>query len=358
MMTISTFSSFLEFLAAIYTSMYFDRVFDFWSPKYKNNLNEALEKNNWTKDTLFSTTMRTACAKWYNGVRKAMLNRAAFMIISIVAILVFVGFEESLNNQVRLISYSSFVITWILSFFVVLVFFKRFFFSKIKRMFLALLLEGLFFVASFNFILPHIPYLEILSKYTRIVLLLFTLLPIIIQIISSWLSSDPYAEYLKKRLPSFKKEYDLAQKSLRTRDVSLVNDDFKEVITAMFVQGETSDTSMNKYQELLREKMLSTCQPKSILVVFWSWVIFQYDYAIAKLSKKSAETVEDDLFYEMPIEFRPPQRNVDFAEEYKKYRAEKDLDFKISLRDYCKKNNISPDAMIGWVKANKPYNKK
>ena len=357
MMTISTFSSFLEFLAAIYTSMYFDRVFDFWSPKYKNNLKEALEKNNWTKDTLFSTTMRTACAKWYNGVRRAMLNRAAFMIISIVAILVFAGFEESLNNQVCLLFYSSFVITWILSFLVVLVFFKRFFFSKIKRMFLALLLEGLFFMVSFNYILPNIPSLEILSNYTRIVLLLFTLLPIVIQVISSWLSSDPYAEYLKKRLPSFKKEYDIAQKSLRTRDVSLVNDDFKKVITEMFVQGETGDTSMNRYQELLREKMLSTCQPKSILVVFWSWVTFQYNYATAKLSKKSADVVEEDIVYEMPMELRPILKDVDFAEEYKKYLAEKNLGYTINIRDYCKKNNIYYNSMVSWVKANKPTGK-
>ena len=83
----------------------------------------------------------------------------------------------------------------------------------------------------------------------------------------------------------------------------------------MFVQGETGDTSMNRYQELLREKMLSTCQPKSILVVFWSWVTFQYNYATAKLSKKSADVEEEDIVYEMPIELRPIQRDVDFAKE-------------------------------------------
>lgn len=55
--------------------------------------------------------------------------------------------------------------------------------------------------------------------------------------------------------------------------------------------------------------------------------------------------------------FRSLQTNVDFAKEYKKYRSEKDLDWKINIRDYCEKHNISPGAMISWVKENNPSNK-
>lgn len=354
---ISAFSSFLEFLAAIYTSMYFDRVFDFWSPKYKNNLNEALEKNNWTRDTLFSSNLKTACNEWYKGVRQSMLNKAAFMILSIVAILVFVGFEDSIEESLRSSYYSAFVITWVVTFLLILVAFKRFFFSKVKRMFLALLLEIGFYYISFKYIVPALPNSCGLSDYTCIVLLLFTLLPLTLQIFSSWLSSTPYSKYVEKRLPSFKKEYDVAQTSLKTRDVSLVNDDFKEVITEMFVQGETSDTSMQKYQELLRKKMLTTCQPKTILVILWSWIVFQYDYLKDKLYNRRNEMIEEEIVYEMPVQFRNQQANVDYAEEYKRYRSEKNLDWKLNIREYCKKHNLSPSAMISWVKENKPTDK-
>ena len=351
---ISAFSSFLEFLAAIYTSMYFDRVFDFWSPKYKNKLNEALDKNNWTKDSLFSSNLKTACNEWYNGVRKSMLNKAVFMILSIVAILVFSGFEDSFNVSQLNSYYTSFVITWSVTFFIILIVFRRFFFSKVKTMFLALLLEGGFFIVSLKFIVPVLPDTCKIYDYTRITLLLFTLLPLTIQIFSSWLSSTPYSKYVEKRLPSFKKEYDIAQTSLKTRDVSLVNNEFKEVITAMFVQGETSDTSMQKYQELLRKKMLTTCQPKTILVIFWSWIVFQWDYFIDKLFKRHVEEIKEEVIYEMPAQFRNQQANVDYAEEYKKYRSEKEFDWKLNIRDYCKKHNLSPSAMISWVKENKP----
>lgn len=354
---ISAFSSFLEFLAAIYTSMYFDKVFDFWSPKYKSNLNEDLEKNNWTKDTLFSDNLKTACNEWYNGVRKSMLNKAAFMILSIVAILIFVGFEDSICESQKNSCYASFVITWTATFLFILVVFRSFFFSKVKTMFLALLLEVSFFFLSFRFIVPVLPETFRLHEYTRIALLLFTLLPLTIQIISSWLSSTPYSKYVEKRLPSFKKEYDVAQTSLKTRDVSLVNNEFKEVITAMFVQGETSDTSMQKYQELLRKKMLTTCQPKTISVILWSWIVFQWEYVLGKLFKRQAVETEEEVVYEMPFQFRSKQANVDYAEEYKKYRAEKELDWKLNIRDYCKKHNLSPSAMISWVKENKPSGK-
>ena len=354
---ISAFSSFLEFLAAIYTSMYFDKVFDFWSPKYKSNLHEALEKNNWTKDTLFSSNLKTACNEWYNGVRKSMLNKAAFMILSIVAILIFAGFEESIEVNLKSSYYAAFVLTWTLSFFLILVVLRSFFFSKVKMMFLALLLEALFFVVSFKYIVPVLPDTCRLYDYTRITLLLFTLLPLTIQIISSWLSSTPYSRYVEKRLPSFKKEYDVAQTSLKTRDVSLVNNEFKEVITAMFVQGETSDTSMQKYQELLRKKMLATCQPKTISVILWSWIVFQCEYLFDKLFKRQSEEIEEDVVYEMPAQFRTPQTNVNYAEEYKNYRAEKELDWKLNIREYCKKHNLSPSAMISWVKENHPTGK-
>ena len=91
--------------------------------------------------------------------------------------------------------------------------------------------------------------------------------------------------------------------------------------------------------------------------MFWSWVTFQYNYATAKLSKKSADVVEEDIVYEMPIELRPILRDVDFAEEYKKYLAEKRIGYTINIRDYCKKNNISYNSMVSWVKANKPTGK-
>lgn len=354
---ISAFSSFLEFLAAIYTSMYFDKVFDFWSPKYKRNLNEALEKNNWTKDTLFSSNLKTACKDWYNGVRKSMLNKAAFMILSIVAILIFTGFEESIEDSTQSSYYAAFVITWVMSFLLILVVFRRFFFSKVKTMFLALLLELALWVVSYKYIVPVLPKECTLSEYTRITLLLFTLLPLTIQIISSWLSSTPYSKYIEKRLPSFKKEYDVAQTSLKTHDVSLVNDEFKDVITAMFVQGETSDTSMQKYQELLRKKMLITCQPQTILVILWAWIAFQCEFLWDKMIKIKPEELEEEVVYEMPVQFRTRQANVDYSEEYKKYRTEKGLDWKLNIREYCKRHNLSPSAMISWVKDNNPSGK-
>ena len=180
---ISAFGSFLEFLAAIYTSMYFDKVFDFWSPKYKSNLHEALEKNNWTKDTLFSSNLKTACNEWYNGVRKSMLNKAAFMILSIVAILVFAGFEDSIEENLKSSYYAAFVLTWTLTFFLFIVVFRSLFFSKVKMMFLALLLEATLFVVSFKYIVPVLPDTCRIDDYTRITLLLFTLLPLTIQII-------------------------------------------------------------------------------------------------------------------------------------------------------------------------------
>ena len=356
-MMISSFSSFLEFLAAIYTSMYFDKVFDFWSPKYQTNLNEAIKNNNWTKDTLFSSNLESACSKWYEGVRKSMLNKAAFMIFSIVSILIFAGFEEAIEETERSVYYASFVFTWFFTFVIVLVSFRRFFFSKAKFMFWALLLEFIVFILVLEYLIPAIPELNILSDYTRVFLLLFVLLPVVIQIISSWLSSTPYAKYIEKRLPSFKKEYDIAQTCLRTHDITLVNDEFKEVITAMFVQGETTDTSMQKYQELLRAKMLATCQPKSIVVILWSWIVYQWDYLIDNLCKRKPDEVEGEVVYEMPVQFRSQQPNVDFAEEYKKYRAEKELDWKLNIREYCKKHHLSPSAMISWVKENKPTGK-
>lgn len=353
---ISDFSSFLEFIAAVYTSMYFDRVFDFWSPKYKYSLNESLERNNWTKDSLFSSTLKSASNKWYEGIRRSMLNRAAFMVLSIVAILVFIGFEDILKNVGNLsMAYSSLVITWTITLVLVLGVFNRFFFSKMKRMFLALLFELILFVVSFLYIVPHVPAIGYLTKYVLISLLVFTLLPITFQIIVSWLSSTPYAEYIKKRLPSFKKEFDNAQECLKTRDLSLLSPDFKDVITEMFVQGESSDTSMEKYQKLLQDKMLLACQPQSIAVVFKSWIVFQFEYLKGKIKGKPLmDNVEEERVYEMPVEFRKPQVNIDFDEEYEKYRAEKKLDYRLSLREYCKKYSISPSEMISWVKANRP----
>lgn len=348
---ISSFSSFLEFMAAVYTSMYFDRVFDFWSPKYKKQLNATIEANNWTNDKLFTKTLRSASNDWYAGVRKLMLNRAIFMILSIISILIFIGYED--NRQFESSFYTSFVITWSFCLFFIVLLFNKFFFLNVKRVFVALMIEFLVFWAA-TMIVPSIPSIEKWGNYCKQALLLFTISPAIIQIFISWLSSTPYSEYIKKSLPNVKCEYDLVQKSLETQDASLIPEEFKTVITNMFVRGASYDTSMVEYQKILKKKMLRVCQPKCIFVVFWSWIVFQRGYFIRVIVKHGTEKQVNNVVYEMPKDINPIKIEIDYALEYKKYKEEKMSNRGLNIRNYCKLHNLPVKPMINWVKTNNP----
>lgn len=89
----NNFSSLLEFMAAVYVSMYFDKIFEFWSISYEKELDKAINQYGWMNNPIFRETLQLHTTKWRSVIRRRMLNRAAYMIFVVMLMLLYIGYD-------------------------------------------------------------------------------------------------------------------------------------------------------------------------------------------------------------------------------------------------------------------------
>lgn len=358
----SNFSSLFEFLAAVYVSMYFEGIFDFWNVKYKSNLERAIQEHDWTNTAVFRDSLNNHKNKWYEAVCAIMRNRAAYMIAFIVTLLIIVGFtgecpSESIKCSVCTMAFLSIVLTTTPI--------NRYVFLKFKWCLLTLFIVLSATIVSFLYydILP-IELKEITSKYYIICVVIACLLPAVIQLLISWLYSAPYASLLKEKMEAFGALYNKATSALSSHNYNGLPSELQQLLTETLVkEGKDSfeDSSLRKYNNLLQDKLLDICMPQHALVIFLSWAKFQIIYAYNSVvslfnkGEKSKDASEAPKGTILPKEYQV-KKDVkgDYSKDYELYKKEKSEDPSLNLRKFANKHDLQYQPFLNWVKENKP----
>lgn len=358
----SNFSSLFEFLAAVYVSMYFEGIFDFWNVKYKSNLETAIQEHDWTNTAVFRDSLNNHKNKWYDSVCAVMKNRAAYMITFIVALLIIIGFtgnEPSKSMECSIITMA--LLTIVLTTTPI----NRYVFLKFKWCLLTLIVVLTAAVASFKYydVMP-VELKEFASSYYTICVVIACLLPAVIQLIISWLYSDPYASLLKEKMGAFGTLYNKATSALSSHNYNGLPSEFQQLLTETLVkEGKDSfeDSSLRKYNSLLQDKLLDICMPQHALVIFLSWMKFQIIYAynsVVSLFNKGEDS--EDVFEAPKGAILPKEYQVkkdvkgDYSKDYELYKKEKSEDSSLNLRKFANKHNLQYQPFVTWVKENKP----
>lgn len=358
----SNFSSLFEFLAAVYVSMYFDGIFDFWNVKYKSNLETAIQEHDWTNTAVFRDSLNNHKNKWYESVCAVMKNRAAYMITFIVALLIIIGFagdEPSKSMECSIITMA--LLTIVLTATPI----NRYVFLKFKWCLLTLFIVLVAAIVSFLYydIIP-VELKEITSKYYIISVVIACLLPAVIQLLISWLYSAPYASLLKEKMEAFGALYNKATSALSSHNYDGLPSELQQLLTETLVkEGKDSfeDSSLRKYNNLLQDKLLDICMPQHALVIFLSWAKFQMRHAcssVISMFKNKEET--DNVPVASKGTFLPKEYQIKrdvkgyYSKDYELYKKEKGEDPSLNLRKFANKHDLQYQPFLNWVKENKP----
>lgn len=358
---IANFSSFIEFLAAIYVTMCLDNQIcrNFWTPDYFNSMRTILEGYDFEGSSNLFQKLQDGINNIYVRISNLSQKKGGFMLGFCVWLLILIGLEEQIKNE--LWGYIPFLLSCFYVFVIVL--FSKFILCKWKFVISALLGLLATFLLSYiyaNQIFQWIGALNLnLLDYKYFVFVIVLLLPILHQLWVNWIYSSVYKGYLKKQVELEYEKYKRSKEGIEKRKKGIIDPEYLEAWNDQYFKNEDSDQSLTIFNRVLYYRLLKIASP-SIWRLSWSllchWTV--KIYRIFNKKKEVMEVVEDNSLDANDILSIIPKENVklDFSKEYSEYRKwKKDRNGKnASIKVFCAEKTINAKDMIAWLRVNKP----
>ena len=360
---IANFSSFIEFLAAIYVTMCLDNQIcrNFWTPDYFESMKTILEGYDFEGSSNLFQKLQDEINNIYGRISNLSQKKGGFMLGFCVWLLILIGLEENIKNE--LWGYIPFLLSCFYVF--VIVFFSKFILYKWK--FVVLTLLGLFATFVISYIYANQIYLwtssltSILLELKYFVFIIVLLLPILHQLWVNWIYSSVYKGYLKKQVKLEYEKYKKSKEGIEKRKKDIVDPEYLEAWNDLYFNNEDSDRSITIFNRVLYKRLLKIASP-SIWGLFWS-LLCHWGMRVYKLFSEKSDVniggmeislnISNDIFSVIPKE----RVKLDFSEEYKEYcQWKKTRKSKKSIKDFCTEKNINAKDMIAWLRVNKPAN--
>lgn len=271
----SSFSSLIEFVAAIYVTMSLDTLFSksFWTPDYVKKVEATLSAVG-IPTTLINKLSNVISDTSDKEQRKGSLLGILMLMYS-VSLLVCIGFEPAEMSKITIIIGYNNAITFsaimVLLCFVGLSFCKKISFKTI--LFFGAVLVGISIVAFILFdemTIIHQPWREIIV----IVALLF---PILIQLFRNWLYSTIYLKYMEQKVGICYRKYDEALR-FNGNEITSIDPKYQNAVhTAMRTQT-SQDKRIDEFVKILEKDVSQYVSVPSVYSLLLSWAKYQWNY--------------------------------------------------------------------------------
>ena len=350
------YSSYIELLAAVYTSMFIDvKSFrDLWLPKqYKEQLKAALNLHKMDGDEELRNKVLSAMDDTIAKQIKKMRCQAVTMFAFAALSLIFLGHESVLDvlNDPQLIRYyESYIVSLLVSYIVVFSFFPNFFFMRWRRV-VAVVMGGMaLFAVVYNVQAIPLAFCDEYSAYFAPVAIVLLSIPALIRMIENRLYLRVYSKYLTLALRLENKDYELAKQSLSQHDYSLMPSRYKHKLgTKMVTSTEmvnAGDTCLQGALEFHQEKLLELAKMPNVLImlsrVCWCWVkinaLAAWNWLRIHCSRRKA-----------------PSSSVDYKEVYDLYVFAKTKNGEeYTIEKFCKEFNFDRETLMhNWAQGTK-----
>lgn len=358
---LSNYSSYIELLAAVYTSMYIGDFFsDFWTPNYFEKLKTALENNRPTNQKPSIDDLIEKNKSWVQKMKDRIKRRAVLMFFTTTFLLLIVGIEASYIENSIVIGklYNSIVLVLLVEFSVYMLFLRKWIFSKWKYTILSIF--SLLVIGILAYFI-EIPFLSYINPYHRwivpFVLSLITI-PIIWQLFVSWLFSSAYSGYIRSKLLKEWDMYDAAKKAIEEGRREFLPRVYEEALLGSICSRTStspSDICMQHFYDRSEERLQDLCKPPQAHVMIVSWLCYKIGsvYNLLRRSvNKKLKNVGEDTF--------PDNRNlsvvkdgtvlINYSKEYAEYQMEKAKNKKLTLKVFCNVHGYNRHEMITWLR--------
>ena len=354
---LSYYSSYMEFLGAVYFTMSLDDILKrkVWSPQDEYRLNKAVDgfdvSNNESLKQAIIKANRTK-----GDILQAELSKKSVMgMFFIACLLVLCGYEQQLANDCCLIIdlHLSVIYT---SFILLLYLFlggKALSFRKWKYTSLTIISTVLLFLVIFykKLVYGQTNVEAVFVENFGLTICCLLTIPILWQLIISWLYKSVFYSYIKNRIQQVNNEYKNVTSQIQQGDHTNIPNDYLDIfmrLSMLHKDGTTRevvDDSLTEYQGVLFNRIKKLGEDVKLYNLFISWVCHCLTNMINRLHKKQATDTK--------ISFLGDNLGGhDFeshALRFQSMQAKK----KITLRGYCELTGIETVQFIKYLKGKK-----
>lgn len=366
MILLSDFSSFLEIVAGIYTSMCLNDVLKgIWDTKYYANLKSTLEQFKIAEHEKVINQIIENNKKVADQIKHFMQRRASLMLVIDIILLMLCGLETRFSEDGSYSQYLQYVqfymvVISVLAF--VSLLFNRYLFTSNRKAAVAtiviLLVSLLLLVLNIGF-----DFFWLSDSYLYSIIFILSA-PILWQLFSCWAYSNAYVGYIKKKVGKVRSQYEAVKRGIEHKDTSLVPQEYKQLFTERNIvqSGATLSQCLSDYLDILEERLEEDSKPSSAIKIFLSWFKFKLtifiDYILILLQKKEKikrEQVNIDTDYKKIVKNIDPAK-LDYSKQLSEYREEKKeyrkmhKGFPPSMKIFCEKHKYNYEEMISWVR--------
>lgn len=291
---IAHYSSFLEFLAALYSTIFLDNIITqrVWTPQYIDGLRKAIDGVDFAGNDSFGSTIIEMNTAKGNELQLRSTKKSIFMILIISFLLIFCGYEQDFENKISLL-HNALLYSLTIGIGLTLLIFNKIIFSKWKWTIFASLINVFLFVCFYywRFFFCNSKIELFMNKYIGLYVSIILILPLLWQILICWLYRGAFVGYIKAKIIEKKNIYDDTIKKIQEGDIDNIPEDYKNIVlrTATSHKEEpiqkALDSSIDQYAEKLIQVITDLCKNLSPYTILNSWIVFQIKNIFTKSDK-------------------------------------------------------------------------
>lgn len=266
------YSTIVQFTAAIYLTLSFDNILFrcLWSLDYARLINERISKLSLTASTKIAEELKRNITANAKLIEKKSRLRGFFVLVFAIITMWVMGFEQECEVNIKMLNelhlvYFVYLFLSVAGFIISCLCIER----LLYQFFLCMLIIFISYVVSFldlrflmEYRLTHWIVINI-SVISSVIILL----PLIIQLVITWLYSENYYYMLSAKI---KKEYDLYNQAINARQSEELPDEYGKAINQCWFdkeQGGTNDTKITNLTKTLKERLEAAIKTPSVLLI-------------------------------------------------------------------------------------------
>lgn len=266
------YSTIVQFAAAIYLTLSFDNVLfrSLWSLDYARLINERISRLSLTTSSKIAEELKRNITANAGLIEKKSRLRGFFILAFTIITMWIMGFEQEYGgstqqlNELHLV-YFVYLALSVAGFIISCFFIER----LLYQFFLCVSILIISYMVSFLnlYFLLECRMTHWMVINISVITSVFILIPLLIQLVTTWLYSENYYYMLSAKI---KKEYDLYNQAIRAKKSEELPNEYRGAISQCWYdkeQGETNDTKITNLSKTLKERLEAAIKTPSVFVI-------------------------------------------------------------------------------------------
>lgn len=344
---VSNYSSYLEFIGAVYFSMSLDEILTrkIWSPLDVKMQSRALDGLGVKDDKDFKQAVLDANKKKGEILQKELSKKSVIGLFIIAALLVFCGYEQCIEQScIDFLPIIQLELAYTCTLFLVSLFVFQWLIYK-KWKFVVFYIVGIYasfgIISHYSLIINHSNIEDIIVDNIGLYVCIIVTIPILWQIFITWIHKNVFYGYIKSKIIQARNKHEDTMKLISEGNVDNLPEKYKSIYLKNSVMNDTStkkalDDSLTEYKGVLYNDIRTIGLNAKMYKLLLSWFIHKcaliWNWLKNLLKSKGTIVIGVEKL-----------QVKDYAFHAKAYQEMKKKDKTLKMASYCEIAKISID---------------